>query len=129
MFIDARSPDLCLPWPASMLAMRIVAASCDPLYFFNGLPEGATVVLDDSVLQRNEALRELMGFARDIVEDGAISEAEAKGFRAWLEAHPDIRSLQSVDQILEILDNVLHDGSLDERELEELVDLLERFGG
>lgn len=37
--------------------------------------------------------------------------------------------LQSMDQILEILDNVLHDGSLDERELEELVDLLERFGG
>lgn len=87
------------------------------------------MVLDDSVLQRNEALRELMGFARDIVEDGEISEAEAKGFQAWLEAHPDIRSLQSVDQILEVLDNVLHDGSLVERELEDLVDLLERFGG
>lgn len=87
------------------------------------------MVLDDSVLQRNDALRELMGFARAIVEDGKISEAEAKGFHAWLQANPDIRSLPAVDQILEILENVLHDGSLDESELEELIDLMERFGG
>ena len=87
------------------------------------------MVLDESSLQRNEALRELMGFARAIVEDGVVSESEAKGFHAWIEANPDVRGLQSVDEIVEILANAFSDGSPGPSEREELARLLERFGG
>lgn len=87
------------------------------------------MVLDDSVMRRSDALRAMMRFARAIVEDGEVSEAEAKGFHAWIEANPDVRGLESVDEILGILTNVFDDGELDEEERRELAELLERFGG
>lgn len=87
------------------------------------------MVLDDSVMARNDALREMMRFARAIVEDGEVSEDEAKGLRAWIEANPHVRGLPAVDDILEILTNALDDGTLTEAERDELGALLESFGG
>lgn len=86
-------------------------------------------MLDDSVMRRSDALRELMRFARAIVEDGRVSDAEAKGFHAWIEANPDVRGLQPVDEILGILTNSFDDGRLSDEERGELAGLLERFGG
>lgn len=88
-----------------------------------------TVVLDDSVMRRSDALRELMGFARAIVEDGQVSDTEAKGFHAWIETNTDVRGLQQVDELLAILTNAFADGELSDRERQELAELLESFGG
>lgn len=87
------------------------------------------MVLDDSVMARHSALRELMSLARIIVSDGVVSESEARGFHAWIEANDHVRGIPAVDDILGILTNAIHDGRLSEAERSELVDLLERFGG
>lgn len=87
------------------------------------------MVLDDSVMARNDALREMMRLARAIVANGEVSDSEAKGFYAWIEANPHVRGLPAVDEILGILTNAFADGELSDAEREELVQLLERFGG
>lgn len=87
------------------------------------------MVLDDSVMARNSALRELMSLARVIVADGVVSDSEARGFHAWIEANEHVRGIPAVDDVLGILTNVIHDGRLSEAERQELADLLERFGG
>ena len=87
------------------------------------------MVLDDSVLRRSNALHEMMTFARAIVADGEVSEREAKAFQAWIQAHPDVVGIGAVDEIVGILTNVFSDGSLSAPEREQLVDVLERFGG
>lgn len=87
------------------------------------------MVLDDSVMARNDALRELMGFARAIIEDGEVSESEARGFQVWIEANPHVRGLQAVEDIIGILANAFHDGRLSGAERQELGSILERFGG
>ena len=87
------------------------------------------MVLDDSVMARNSALRELMRLARVIVADGVVSDSEAKGFHAWIEANPHVRGIPQVDDMLGILTNVIHDGQLTDAEKKELAELLERFGG
>lgn len=87
------------------------------------------MVLDDSVMRRSDALRRMMQFARAIIEDGSVSDAEAKGFQAWIEANPDVIGLQSVDEIVGILTNFFDDGELSDEERAQLVTVLERFGG
>lgn len=84
---------------------------------------------DDSVMRRSHALQEMMAFARAIVEDGEVSDAEAKGFRAWIEANPDVVGLPQLDSILDILANYFADGRLSDVERERLARALERFGG
>lgn len=90
---------------------------------------GTTLVIDDSVMRRNHALRDAMQFARDIISDGTVSHAQAKGFQAWIESNPDIQGIQAVDEIVGILANVFADGRLTEEEKAQLTDVLERFGG
>lgn len=87
------------------------------------------MVLDDSVMRRNDALREMMRFARAVVADGEVTESEAKGFQAWIEAHPDVLGLPSVEEIVGILTNVFDDGRLTEPERSQLAEVLARFGG
>lgn len=67
---------------------------------------------DDSVMRRSHALRGMMAFARAIVEDGEVSDAEAAGFRAWIEANSDVIGLPQLDAILDILTNYFADGRL-----------------
>lgn len=80
-------------------------------------------------MRRNHALRDAMQFARDIISDGTVSHAQAKGFQAWIESNPDIQGIQAVDEIVGILANVFADGRLTEEEKAQLTDVLERFGG
>ena len=87
------------------------------------------MVLDESVLRRSGALREMMEFARAIIADGTVSESEAKGFQAWIESNPDVLGLAAVDEIVGILTNFFSDGRLSEEEKEQLVEVLESFGG
>ena len=86
-------------------------------------------VLDDSVMRRNDALRRMMRFARVIVADGEVSDAEAQGFRDWIDAHPEVRGVPAVDEIVGILENFFDDGSLSSEEREQLIAVLSRFGG
>ena len=52
-------------------------------------------------MRRSDALRAIMGFAKAIVADGDVSEGEAKGFQAWIDAHDeDVRGLPAVDEIV-----------------------------
>jgi hypothetical protein len=87
------------------------------------------MVLDETVMRRSDALREMMSFARAIVADGEVSVAEATGFRAWIESNPDVVGLPQVEEITAILRNVLADGMISEEEREHLGGVLERFGG
>lgn len=86
------------------------------------------MVLDDGVMRRNAALREMMGLARAIVEDGLVSDAEANGLRAWIESHPDVVGLPQVDQLVGILTNVLDDGRISDEERNLLAEAFEQFG-
>lgn len=70
-----------------------------------------------------------MRFARIIVEDGDVSDAEAAGLQAWIESNPDVKGLPQVEQVLDLLRNVLDDGHITDEERAELADALERFGG
>ena len=108
--------------------------------YLNFLPSGAArrgahhlngtdVVLDDSVMRRSDALREMMSFARAIVEDGEVSVSEATGFQAWIESNPDVIGLPQVEEIVGILRNVLADGKISDDERDHLGDVLQRFGG
>ena len=87
------------------------------------------MVLDDSVLRRSGALRDMMQFARSIIADGDVSESEAKGFQAWIEANPDVIGIPAVDEIVGILTNFFSDGRLSDEEKQQLVKVLEDFGG
>ena len=86
-------------------------------------------MLDDSVMRRNDALKRMMRFARVIVADGEISDAEAIGFQDWIEAHPEVRGVPAVDEIVGILANFFDDGELSGEERDQLIAILERFGG
>lgn len=85
--------------------------------------------LDESVMRRSDALREMMSFARAIVADGEVSISEATGFQAWIDSNPDVTGLPQVEEITGILRNVLADGTICEEEREHLGDVLQRFGG
>lgn len=86
-------------------------------------------MLDDSVMRRADALRELMHFARAIVEDGEVSATEAMGLHALIQANPDVAGLPQVDQLVGILTNFFADGKLTESERTQLAEVLDRFGG
>lgn len=87
------------------------------------------MVLDDSVMRRSDALRKMMSFARAIVADGEVSEEEARAFHGWIEDNPDVKGLQMVEELVEILTNVLADGTMSEKERRQLSEALQRFGG
>jgi hypothetical protein len=87
------------------------------------------MVLDDSALRRSNALHGMMTSTRAIVADGEVSEREAKGFQAWIQAHPGVIVIEAVDELVGILTNVFSDGSLTTPKREQSVDVLERFGG
>ena len=87
------------------------------------------MVLDDSVMRRNDALREMMRLARSIAADGVVTEIEAKVFRAWIDRNAELRGIRAVDEIVRLLEDAFADGHLTEDEQERLLDLLTEFGG
>lgn len=109
--------------PSDALHLKFAMSGGAPLL------DGTVLVLDDSVMRRSDALRELMSFARAIVEDGDVTMSEATGFRAWIKSNPDVNGLPQVEEIVGILRNVLSDGRISETERDHLRDVLGRFGG
>ena len=87
------------------------------------------MVLDDSVMRRSDALKQMMRLARSIVSDGDVSDIEAKVFYAWIERNPDVKGLGVVDEIVGILTNAFADRRLNDTERAHLVKILEEFGG
>lgn len=87
------------------------------------------MVLDDSVMRRSDALKEMMRLARSLVSDGVVTNMEAKVFHAWIERNPDVKGIAAVDEIVGILTNAFADGRLSEQERSQLAKLLEEFGG
>lgn len=87
------------------------------------------MVLDDSVMRRSDALREMMRLARSLVADGVVTNMEAKVLDAWIERNPEVKGIPAVNEIVGILKNVLDDGRLTEPERTQLAELLEEFGG
>ena len=87
------------------------------------------MVLDDSVMRRSDALREMMRLARAIVVDSDVTEAEARTLRSWIEGHPDVKGIAAVDDIVGVLTDILADGRVTEPERSQLVTLLNEFGG
>jgi hypothetical protein len=87
------------------------------------------VVLDDSVMRRSDALREMMRLARAIVVDSDVTEAEARTLESWIERHPDVKGIAAVDDIVGVLTDILADGRVTEPERSQLVTLLNEFGG
>jgi hypothetical protein len=87
------------------------------------------VVLDDSMMRRSDALREMMRLARAIVADGQVTEAEARTLRAWIERNSDVEGIAAVDDIVGVLTDVLADERLSEPEKSQVAELLKEFGG
>ena len=87
------------------------------------------MVLDESMLRRSNALREMMDLARFIVSDGAVSEMEAKIFQRWIERNPDMLGIYPVSEFVGILRNAFADGELSDEEKLELKKLLEDVAG
>lgn len=87
------------------------------------------MVLDDSVMRRSDALREMMRLARAIVADGVVTAQEARALSAWIEGHPDVKGIPAVDDIIGLLTNILADGRVTEPERSELAAVLKAFGG
>ena len=84
-------------------------------------------MLDDSVMRRSDALREMMRLARAIVADGVVTEAEARALNAWIEGHPDVKGIPAVDEIVGLLTDILADGRVTEPERTELALVLRAF--
>jgi hypothetical protein len=87
------------------------------------------VVLDESMMRRSDALREMMRLARAIVADGVVTEEEARRLNAWIEGHPDVKGIPAVDEIIGLLTDILADGRITEPERTELAKALKEFGG
>lgn len=87
------------------------------------------MVLDDSVMRRSDALREMMRLARAIVADGFVTEEEARRLNDWIEGHPDVKGIPAVDDIVGLLTDILADGRITEPERTELATVLKDFGG
>ncbi|HUF75653.1 MAG TPA: hypothetical protein VMM35_05210 [Longimicrobiales bacterium] len=87
------------------------------------------MVLDDSMMRRSDALREMMRLARAIIADGVVTDEEARRLNAWIEGNPDVKGIPAVDDIIGLLTDVLADGRITEPERTELALVLKEFGG
>ena len=86
-------------------------------------------MLDDSVMRRSDALKEMMRLARALASDGVITDMEAKVFHAWIRRNPEVKGIAAVEEIVGILTNAFDDGRVNEAERTQLAKLLEEFGG
>jgi hypothetical protein len=87
------------------------------------------MVLDDSVMRRSDALREMMRLARTILTDGVVSDAEAAAFQAWIESNPDVSGVAKVEEIVGLLRDAFSDGRLTADERRRLAQMLDDFQG
>ena len=74
-------------------------------------------------------LRSVLEHAREIIEDGVVSEAEARAFHEWLERHPELYAITPANLIVLQLRRIFADGRATEDERQDLLELLRTFTG
>jgi hypothetical protein len=80
----------------------------------------------EGILRRNRALQELLQLARNVVDDGVITNKEAEEFRHWVETNPDISGVWPVGIVTRAMKRAFADGELTEGDRRELLELLWR---
>lgn len=70
---------------------------------------------------------ELIGLARGVALDGLITVAEAEFLQKWLAASAAITQQPLIKALYYRINEILHDGMIDEEERSELLDTLGRF--
>lgn len=70
---------------------------------------------------------ELIGLAKGVELDGVITLAEAEFLQKWLAANAAITQQPLIKTLYDRINEILHDGGIDEEERHELLDTLNRF--
>lgn len=70
---------------------------------------------------------ELIGLARGLVADGQINQAEVEFLQKWLVANGSVSDHPLLSVLYRRVNEILHDGVVDEEEKAELLDTLNRF--
>lgn len=70
---------------------------------------------------------ELIGLARGLVADGQINQAEVEFLHKWLVANGSVSDHPLLSILYRRVDEILHDGVVDEEEKIELLETLNRF--
>jgi hypothetical protein len=69
-------------------------------------------------------LSEMLGLAKGVLADGAVTEAEAGLVHTWVTKHPDATEQWPVNILRERLERIFADGAVDEDERSDLSELL-----
>lgn len=75
------------------------------------------------------AISELLGLCKGMVCDGVITEGEAEGLRRWMRANPDAVGSYPANVLSHRLLRIFEDGTVDEEERGDLLDLLRAVTG
>ena len=78
----------------------------------------------DHPLHVQRDIAELLGFARGIIADGAVSAEEAQALHAWVASHPATTGAWPLPPLIERLERIFRDGVADDAERAELAALL-----
>lgn len=74
-------------------------------------------------------IAEMLGLVKGVICDGRIGDGEAVALTQWLRSHPDAASTFPGSVIAARLESIFADGILEEREREDLEDLLRSLVG
>ena len=72
---------------------------------------------------------ELIGLCRGVIADGMINLAEARYIQKWLSEHPNLLETWPACDLNRLLDKILEDGVLSDKEQKELSVMLEEVIG
>ena len=131
--LEARCYHMDLNWPddpredeAELFAQLVLGACCFPtaderanaMDFRDGAHPWNEARL------RDRAITELLGFAKGIIADGCVSDAEAVGLLQWVDANPQVIAGWPGNVLFDRLQRIFEDGVVDDEEREELRQLL-----
>ncbi|NIP58502.1 MAG: hypothetical protein GWM92_15205 [Gemmatimonadetes bacterium] len=85
--------------------------------------------LEDRILRRNRALREMLELARGVIADGVVTPGEAAAFRRWLEDNPDMTGVWPCDLLVQRLRSVFSGDRAQRRDLRRLREALREIAG
>jgi len=93
-------------------------------------PNGQPRNLDFNRARRAERdVSEMLGLVKGVLADGVVTEAEAALLRDWAAQHPEAAGQWPVSVLKGRLDRIFADGRVDEREREDLAQLLDSIVG
>lgn len=74
-------------------------------------------------------MNELLGLAHGIIADGKVDQSEAEYLHKWLVANQDASQNPIISNLLTRVQDMLSDGTLDDDESKELLEVLRKFTG